>query len=799
MNYEQEHIEKLRPYLAECTVLLKNESDFFMEQPGEIALYGNGIRHTLKGGTGSGEVNSRYFVSVEEAFTQAGFTITTQDWLKNYDKLLPKAHEEFGKQIRKEAREKHKFSILYGMGMVMPEPEYHLPLLGDGELAIYVVSRICGEGNDRKNIKGDFQLTDSEIWAIQECQKRYSKFLLVLNVGGPIDLTPVMNIDNILILSQLGVDTGNVLVDLVMKKAYPSGKLATTWSAYEDYCTLGDFANWEDTEYREGIYVGYRYFDTVNKKALFPFGYGLSYTTFNMEPKEIVVKEDVVSISVEVNNTGNFCGKEVVQAYVSFPEDELNQPYQVLVGFEKTKEIQPGEKDIVNITFSLKDFASYSSSKEAYVLEKGNYIVRIGKSSVDTNVVCILSLEETVIIRQVKNLLGDCGFEDIKLERVCMEDVDAPIYPLHIMPEQDVIYSDESEIHPLVKELSDDELCYLSVGGFNNTEGAMNIIGQASSRVCGAAGETSSVAKEKGIPILVMSDGPAGIRIAANYYEDEKGKHAIGSSLLDGMQDSMGPVLKTVLKAFSGKEKKDVDIKTQYCTAIPIGTAIAQSFNTEFISVCGDVVGSEMERFDIDLWLAPALNIHRNVLCGRNFEYYSEDPFVSGKIASVMTQAIQKYPGRGTTIKHYAANNQETNRYNSNSLVSERAMREIYLRGFEYCVKEAQPHAVMTSYNLLNGVHTCESKSLNEYILRNEFGFKGFVMTDWLVSMMNFGSKEKYESAKAWKVINSGNDLFMPGSKKEYVDLCKALKRGDLTRSRLEMNVSRILQFMNIE
>ena len=242
------------------------------------------------------------------------------------------------------------------------------------------------------------------------------------------------------------------------------------------------------------------------------------------------------------------------------------------------------------------------------------------------------------------------------------------------------------------------------------------------------------------------------------------------------------------------KAPTGAQIKDQYCTAIPIGTAIAQTWNLEYAKTCGDVVGAEMERFGINLWLAPALNIHRSALCGRNFEYYSEDPLISGLFAAAITQGVQQHKGCGTTIKHFAANNQERNRYANNSIVSERALREIYLKGFAICVKKAQPKAVMTSYNLINGIHANEIRGLSEDYLRAENAFGGIIMTDWIVAQMP--SSGKYRIAKSNEVAKAGGDLFMPGSAKDYDLVMESLKSGDLSRQQLEVNATRIFRMI---
>jgi len=818
-DYEKEHIDILRKLLPECVVLLKNESEFRVKNAGEVALYGSGVRNTIKGGTGSGEVNSRYFVTVEEAFKQAGFTITTKAWLDEYDVARGLAKKPFAKRLRAEAKEKHMNPILYSMGMIMPEPETDIPLsigknkdeekLYDEELAIYVLSRISGEGNDRRAVHGDFMLTKSEIRDILFLNEKYEKFLLVLNVGGPVDLSPVSEIRNILLLSQLGVDTGTVLVDIILGRAYPSGKIATTWSAWDDYCNIGGFGNWEDTEYKEGIYVGYRYFDTVKKKAMFPFGFGLSFAKSEISVTNVEVNGTDLCLGVKVTNIGNdkvyeaeFSEavpiKEVVQVYITQPSVELDQPFQILAGFEKTGELTHiGDSEELSIKIDLRSIASFDTKKAAYVLEKGDYYVRVGNSSVETHVCAVLKLDETVIVRQVKNLLGPVKIEDVVLERdIRAEEINEEVRHLEINSkafETKVIdYNKPQNIDKTVSKLKTSQLISMSVGAFNPDGGLASIIGEASQKVCGAAGETSEAALSSGIPALVMSDGPAGIRLAKDYYEDEKGLHNTTNGLLDEMVDILGSGFSTALKLLNKKVPEDATIKHQYATAIPIGTAIAQSFNTKLAYICGDIVGDEMERLNVQLWLAPALNIHRNVLCGRNFEYYSEDPLVSGEMAAAITEGVQSHKNCGVTIKHFAANNQETNRYNNNSVVSERAMREIYLKGFEICIRKSKPASLMTSYNLLNGIHTSERRDLNEDILRSEFGYEGFVMTDWVVSTMKAGKKDKYESPIPHRVCNSGNDIFMPGSKREVKEITDAYKKGLVSRSQLEINISRV-------
>ena len=801
-DYEKEHIGLLRDSLAECTLFLRQNGAFPLEPPGRTAAYGNGVRHTVKGGTGSGEVNSRYSVNVEQGLKGAGFTITTGRWLDAFDQVEQDAQKAFVKEIKERAKKKHTMAILEGMGAVMPQPEYDLPLDGEGDTAIYVLSRISGEGNDREPIPGDIRLTDSEAKTILALDAKYEKFMLVLNVGGVVDLTPVKEVSNILVLSQLGVETGSVLADILLGRANPSGKLTTTWASWEDYCKEGEFGDINDTRYKEGIYVGYRYFDTVGKKPLFPFGYGLSYTSFDIAVTGAAAEGDTIRIKAAVSNTGARAGREVVQVYVSAPAGRLDKPYQDLAAFAKTDLLEPGASQELTISFSLRDCASYDAQKESYVLEAGSYVVRVGDSSDHTQPAALVDLDGEAIVTKARNCLGETDFEDWKpsgSETAAAEEL-SDITRISVAAADietvTVTYDQEREIDPRVKDLTVEELAYLNVGAFNPKAGALSVIGNAATNVAGAAGETTGVLKEKGFPVLVMSDGPAGLRLAKEFYRDEKGAHGIGSSMVP---ESFLPFLPAPARFImnliggSGKPKKGQKVEYQYATAIPIGTAIAQSFNLPLAESYGSIVGDEMERFGVHLWLAPALNIHRDIRCGRNFEYYSEDPLISGKTAAAITRGVQRHPGCGTTIKHYAANNQEKNRYCNNSIVSERAMREIYLKGFGICVRESQPHALMTSYNLLNGVHTSEHRGLIEDILRCEYGFKGIVMTDWIVDMAQ-DKQSLHRMPIAAEIAKAGGDLVMPGSKGDFDSIVKAAKSGELELRQLQINATRVLR-----
>lgn len=805
-DYEKQHRDLLRRLAPECMVLLKTDGSFPLAAPGQVALYGSGARDTIKGGTGSGDVNVRHYTTVEEGLENAGFTITTRSWMEGYEQIRQEAHKAFVAGIKAKAKELGVPALMLGMGAVMPEPEYALPLDGEGETAIYVLGRISGEGSDRNPAPGDFQLTQTEIRDILACQEKYPNFLLVLNVGGVVDLSPVLSVGNILLLSQTGMTIGDSLADVVLGKAYPSGKLASTWAKWEDYCPVGDFAQQDDTRYQEGVYVGYRYFDSVNKAPLFPFGYGLGYTTFALEDVQASVEGTAVTVQVQVRNTGSAPGKEVVQLYVSVPAGKLDQPYQALAAFAKTEELAPGEAGEVLCSFALESLASFDSDTACSVLEAGDYLLRVGVSSRNTQVCGVVRLEEAIQVQQLSSMGGQPDFEDWKPECEPYHSPDeeaqlaaAPLFsvraadyvpqPVAALPEI------SQDIQDLVSSLSDEELGYLCLGAFQD-EGSKSFVGNAGIHVVGAAGETAMI---RDLPAMIMADGPAGLRLSKDYGRDENGVYALDSSFAASFLEFMDE--DDALGGFGFMATAQADRKGeifhQYCSALPIGTALAQSWNLELCRQCGDLVGDEMERFGVHLWLAPALNIHRSPLCGRNFEYYSEDPLISGKVAAAITQGVQRHPGRGTTIKHFCCNNQETNRMLSNSILSQRALRDIYLKGFEICVKESQPHALMTSYNLLNGEHTSQRRDLIMTCLREEWGFQGLVMTDWVVAALAGAVNTKYQAACASGSIQAGNDIHMPGSPLDHKDLMEALRNPQaaypITRKDLEACAQRIV------
>ena len=796
LDYEKEHIEYLKEHASECALFLKRNEKFPIEKPCKVCLVGNGVRHTVKGGTGSGDVCSRFFKTIEEAFKERGFEITSSSWLDQYDSFKKKTFKSFIRDGKRLARKNGILSAVYSMGFFEEEKNYDFPLNFDGDICVYVLSRNSGEGNDRRNINGDVKLSDTEIKNILFLRRKFEKFLLVLNVGGVIDLSPLKDVENILLLSQLGVVTSDILPMIILGETNPSGKLSTTWAVPEEYPFFKEFGNRDDTYYKEGIYVGYRYFSSLKKDVLFPFGFGLSYTDFEISTESLNVKGMNLDISCSVKNVGKFSGKEVVQVYVTKPNDVLDNPLIDLIDYRKTNEIKPFEKEKISFSIDFTKLSSYDSKRSLTLLLKGEYIIRIGNSSSNLTSICKCVLKDEVILEKVQNKCGDPGFDDLKIERE-KEDFSTLkefILDLKEIVTKEIEYKDDSIIEPFVENLSNEDLINICLGHY--TTGLAGMVGNSCQHVIGGAGETTLRVTNFN-KSLTMADGPAGIRIKSSYGKDSKGIYDI---TLDPMMEKMINFLPKISRPFIMPPKnRHGEIFNQFTTAIPIGTALAQSFNDDLISSIGRLVAKEMVMFNVDLWLAPALNIHRNILCGRNFEYYSEDPYLSGRCAIAITKGIQENPKLGVTIKHFACNNQEFNRNNNNSHVSERTCREIYFKGFEMCVKEAKPKALMTSYNLLNGVHTSESHDLIMDILRNEWKYEGLIMTDWIASGRSFCIWSKYPAPYAYKSILAGNDLTMPGCPKDVKNIKRALKKGKLTRNDLMKSSSRIYRAIMLQ
>ena len=602
--------------------------------------------------------------------------------------------------------------------------------------ALVVIGRAAGE--DRENLlkKGSYYLTDKEVKMLDLVTKHFKKVCVILDCGNIIDMRRIASygdkISAIVYAWQGGMESGYALADVLTGKVTPSGKLTDTIAVnYESYPGNEDFGGRKFNAYTEDIYVGYRYFETFAKdKVLYPFGFGLSYTDFELKT-ECTNDGNEITVKTQVTNTGAYAGKQVVQCYLNLPCGKLGNPAKILASFTKTKTLAPGENETLVMKINLADSAPYDDSgatgfKCCHVLEAGTYGVEVGTDVRNTTRVLTIEKAEQEVVKELRETLavrpenpfrrmvnknGTLVFENVS---TATKDLKTQI--LSELPEElrrtkdDIMYDDvvSGKYTPeeFVAQLSPEELDDLTHG-----EGKMNsaygINGNA-----GAFGGVTEKLRSRGIPAMITTDGPSGIRI-----------------------------------------RRTVSL-------LPCGTALASSFNAEGIEQLYSLVSEEMAKFDVHMLLAPGMNIHRNPLCGRNFEYFSEDPLLSGKIAAAAVRGIQK-TGRSACPKHFACNNQETNRNYNDSRVSERALREIYLKGFEIAVKESDPWSIMTSYNKINGVWSHYNYELVTQILRQEWGYKGLIITDW---WMRAGASREFPDIRndAYRV-RAQVDVLMPG------------------------------------
>lgn len=812
---ERRNLSRVRNIAPQGMVLLKNDGLLpLRKSPKKVALYGKGARRTIKGGTGSGDVNSREVISIEEGLQRAGIEVLSSTWMDIYDSLCEKHMGEHMMKIQDILAKEGAAGIGKIIEIPYQEPEepeiLETELDNEADLVIYVISRNSGEGKDRKAEKGDYELSDIEIKNLKMLANHFEQVLVILNVGGVIDIAPICEIKNvksILLMSQAGNVGGLVIADILQGVSYPSGHLAATWAKkYADYPSADTFSyrngNTDDEYYEDGIYVGYRYFDSFGVTPAYPFGFGLSYTNFELSSSNIRIEKEHICVSVDVKNIGTYKGRELVQVYYSAPAGKLCKAYQELAGYKKTKELQPGETERIEIQFAVTDLASYDESIAGYVIEKGEYVIRVGVNAKDTKAIVSLCVDRNVVTAQLSNrVCADCKIKELSAN---LENSENELLKMDLIlqdGELDINTQKEKEFHhdlsirqeitlddvknkkitlnEFVNALDVTELASLCVGSSRGGFGSVSIIGAASSLCPGAAGDTTSeLIETRKVANMVFADGPAGLRLSKHFVTDEDGNllPGLGESALGGIEALLGMQIPE-------RPENAIDYY-QYCTAIPIATLLAQTWDEAVIEEAGDIVGEEMEELGIHLWLAPGMNIQRNPLCGRNFEYYSEDPFVSGKCAAAMTRGVQKHNGRGTCIKHFALNNQEDNRSHLNVHASERAIREIYLKGFEIAIKESKPLSLMSSYNLLNGIHTANNKELLTSICRNEWGYEGLIMTDWGTTGGGAIGPEfdkKYGFSSATECIRAGNDLIMPGSQQDYDDIVAGINRADGT------------------
>ncbi len=776
----KEHVALSQKAAEEGMVLLKNENELLPLKTGsKVALFGKGSFDYVKGGGGSGDVTTVYVRNLYEG-------LKIQDTLSIYEPLSDFYHQNVQKQ--------YENGFVPGM---TTEPRLQDELLEGAaaftDTAVFVLSRFSGEGWDRSSIEcngeynpwetetsmpqiagkifpeGDFYLTKEEKGLLEQIESRFSKIIVVLNIGGVIDTSWIKEDDKIgsaLLMWQGGMEGGLAAAEILTGKVNPSGKLPDTFAAnVEDYPSTANFHESVDyVDYSEDIYVGYRYFETIPgaaEKVCYPFGFGLSYTQFEIDVQKAFEENDQIKIWVQITNIGKTTGKEVVQVYYSAPQGCLKKPYRELAAFSKTRQLLPGESQVLILTFAKADMSSFDDLgkivRSAYVLEKGTYEIYVGNSVRDAKKIdfAVTVMQDEVVMQLSskaapsslkKRMLSDGTFEELPLSKAndpneCVlkkmvpgtEEALVPKvrhrdryllmkpYPDGVKPLIEVAEG-RMTMEEFIAQLSDDALIEL-LGGQPNTSVA-NTYGYGN-------------LPEYGVPSIMTADGPAGLRISP-----------------------------------------DCGVCT---TAWPCATLLASTWNQELLEKVGKAGACEVKENNIAVWLTPAVNIHRNPLCGRNFEYYSEDPYLTGKLAAALVRGIQS-EHIAAAVKHFACNNKETNRKHSDSRVSERALREIYLKGFEIIVKEADPWVIMSAYNVINGHRASENKELLEDILRGEWGFKGMVTTDW------------WNRGEHYKEIKAGNDVKMATGFPERVK--EAMDKGALTREDLERCAKRVLELI---
>ena len=775
----REHIELSRKAAAEGMVLLKNKDSLLPFQKGQkLAVFGKACVDYVKGGGGSGDVTVAYTRNLME-----GLKIKEQEGKVEVFWPAAKYYEE---EI------KSQYAQGYCPGMTL-EPELPEDLLRQAkaftDTAVVTICRYSGEGWDRKSIadtdfaggdlslaqlsakifeNGDFCLTEAEKRMVEKVKKAFPHVAVVLNVGGMLDTSWFKEDDSlsaVLMAWQGGIEGGLAAADILCGDVNPSGKLTDTFAeTLEDYPSSKGFHESLDyVNYEEDVYVGYRYFETfpqAKDKVIYPFGYGLSYTSFEISTQSLTVEDDQVKVKAEVTNLGQRAGKEVVQVYYSAPQGKLGKPALELGAFGKTRLLEPGETQIMLLTFPVSSMASFDDmgkiSKSAYVLEAGDYSFYVGNSSenlekweedwsLQSDRITSQLTSKAAPYQLPKRLMGDGSYETLPERERDLDPLGLPEQNMDLLEGMEPadrgygqmlrkemrepgkhLLSEVAEgkitLEEFMEQLSDRDLAEL-LGGQPNT-GVANTYGMGNLR-------------EYGVPNVMTADGPAGLRIRSQC--------------------------------------------RVYTTAWPCATMLACTWNTELVEKVGAAGASEVKENNIGIWLTPAMNIHRSPLCGRNFEYYSEDPLVAGKMGAAMVRGIQSQH-IAASVKHFACNNKESNRKDSDSRVSERALREIYLKGFEIVVKESDPWTIMSSYNLINGHRASENKDLLTGILREEWGFKGIVTTDW------WTRGEHYKEAKA------GNDIKMGCG---YPDrLIMALEKGLITGEEIKICAKRILEMI---
>lgn len=764
------HGKLARKAASEGIVLLKNEGILPLKKDTAAALLGYGAEKTVKGGIGSGDVNNRKNISIYQGLKEAGVKIVSEDWISDYHNRYEQAREVWKEKVLEEAKKVDNPFDAYA------ENPFAMPLgrkvaeedICGADVVIYVISRISGEGKDRRKVKGDYYLSEREEEDLRYLAEMNKPVILILNAGGPVELTDILeqtdNIKGILNISQLGQEGGDALADVLLGKEVPGGKLTTTWARrYEDYPASEEYGylngNLEKEKYKEGIYVGYRYFDSFDKKVMFPFGFGLSYTMFEMKCCSINMEESKIRAEVQVTNTGNeYAGKEVAQIYVTLPQTELEKEYKRLAGFAKTRLLKPGETQTLTVEIPQKQLASFNEETHTWIVEKGKYGILVGNSSDKLKLEAVLVVSDDTVLEQMDKICPlQEELEQIYLTKELKEKsvqrqeklITAQVPEYYFKPamipaksenagkNQENLTEEEKRFVSVLEDRTTEELIPLLYGKISEN---ISTLGAAGIRVPGSAGETCGTLEEYGIPSLVMADGPAGIRLRQWYEVDKEADRIYEMGVLGSLENG-------ILEP--GVHHENADTYYQYCTAFPVGTALAQTWNADLMTEFGKAIAEEMEEFHVNLWLAPAV-----------------------------IRGVQSKSGCGVTIKHFACNNQEDNRMGVDSCVSERALREIYLRGFEIAVKEGNPVSIMTSYNLINGIHAANSKDLCMTVARKEWGFDGAIMSDWNTTVPEDGSVP-------WKCVAAGNDIIMPGNPDDDKNIRQAYKEGKLTEEEI--------------
>lgn len=761
-----------REVVAEGCVLLKNDNKTLPLRDGDkVAVFGRSTFNYYKSGLGSGGlVNTRYVVSILDAL-EAEESITL-------DNNLLDVYREWIKE--------NPIDEGCGWGTVpwsqkeMELEDSVVEAAKEADIALVMIGRTAGEDQDSKNEEGSYLLTESEKVMIKKVSQAFERTAVILNVGNIIDMKWVeeFNPSAVMYVWQGGQEGGNGVVDVLTGKVNPCGKLTDTIAFnIEDYPSTKNFGDKERNYYEEDIYVGYRYFETFAKeKVMYPFGYGLSYSTFDIKGNIKGITEDGIIVEAAVTNTGTVSGKEVVQVYVEAPQGKLGKPSRILAGFAKTGQISPGESEKMEIVIPKYYLASYDDSgvtghKSCYVLEEGEYVVYAG-ADVRSAAVAGKYNEGFKVVEQLEEASAPIvNFERLKpVINKAREYVEAkeavptrtlnPYEKMKAERKADVIYTGDKgyklgdvvdgkvKLDDFVAQLSDDDLIHMFRG-----EGMCSP--KVTPGTAAAFGGVTDSLRAFGIPAACCADGPSGIRMDCG------------------------------TKAFS----------------LPNGTALGCTFNVGLVEELYRMEGLELSRNKIDSLLGPGMNIHRNPLNGRNFEYISEDPLLTGVISAAQVIGMKK-EGASATVKHYCANNQEASRRFVDSIVSERALREIYLRGFEIVVKEANCCSVMTTYNPVNGIWTAGSYDLCSKILRDEWGFEGIVMTDWWAEANS--ENEKSEVKNKAPMVAAQNDIYMcvvsSEENPEGDNVKEKLESGEISRSDLQRNAKNILKFiMNSE